>query len=212
MDDSTLALLSADANRARTFPHCGWCARTRHDRIKDATMGLAEPDTTLARTQPLAPGTHQSLVVQGDGNIVIVGGRDLVVTAPVTVADGLPAAEIRTPGQGRTRDPGTRRPLRRRPSLHGRMHQRVAGALLSVFALAAPLSLPFRLPSVVTAQCRDGSPSPSRHRAGTCSGHGGVAEWLYPASHPIWNDPVAARSRAVRPPGDDGLTVSQNTM
>lgn len=34
------------------------------------------------------------------------------------------------------------------------------------------------VPSGATAQCRDGSYSFSKHRAGTCSHHGGVARWL----------------------------------
>jgi len=29
-----------------------------------------------------------------------------------------------------------------------------------------------------TATCRDGTPSMSQHRSGTCAGHGGVATWL----------------------------------
>ncbi|TMA11064.1 MAG: DUF3761 domain-containing protein [Betaproteobacteria bacterium] len=29
-----------------------------------------------------------------------------------------------------------------------------------------------------TARCKDGSMSYSQHRSGTCSRHGGVAEWL----------------------------------
>lgn len=33
-------------------------------------------------------------------------------------------------------------------------------------------------PEGATAQCRDQSYSFSRHRSGTCSGHGGVARWL----------------------------------
>lgn len=33
-------------------------------------------------------------------------------------------------------------------------------------------------PSGATAKCRDGSYSFSQHRRGTCSHHGGVAEWL----------------------------------
>lgn len=33
-------------------------------------------------------------------------------------------------------------------------------------------------PAGATAHCRDGSWSFSQHRSGTCSGHGGVAEWL----------------------------------
>ncbi|HZS20992.1 MAG TPA: DUF3761 domain-containing protein [Pseudonocardiaceae bacterium] len=33
-------------------------------------------------------------------------------------------------------------------------------------------------PSGATAQCKDGSYSFSQHRRGTCSSHGGVAQWL----------------------------------
>lgn len=33
-------------------------------------------------------------------------------------------------------------------------------------------------PSGATAQCKDGTWSFSKHRSGTCSGHGGVAQWL----------------------------------
>ncbi|MCB0941478.1 MAG: DUF3761 domain-containing protein [Mycobacterium sp.] len=33
-------------------------------------------------------------------------------------------------------------------------------------------------PPGATAQCRDGTYSFSTHRSGTCSGHGGVAQWL----------------------------------
>lgn len=33
-------------------------------------------------------------------------------------------------------------------------------------------------PADATALCRDGSYSYSEHRAGTCSGHRGVARWL----------------------------------
>ncbi|AOJ79674.1 hypothetical protein WS86_02870 [Burkholderia savannae] len=35
-----------------------------------------------------------------------------------------------------------------------------------------------RAPEGATARCRDGAYSFSRHRRGTCSGHGGVAAWL----------------------------------
>ncbi|HEY2766290.1 MAG TPA: DUF3761 domain-containing protein [Pseudonocardiaceae bacterium] len=33
-------------------------------------------------------------------------------------------------------------------------------------------------PAGVTAKCKDGEYSFSKHRQGTCSGHGGVAQWL----------------------------------
>ena len=35
-----------------------------------------------------------------------------------------------------------------------------------------------KAPEGATAKCRDGSYSFSQHRRGTCSRHGGVAEWL----------------------------------
>ncbi|PZS37779.1 MAG: hypothetical protein DLM62_17355 [Pseudonocardiales bacterium] len=37
-------------------------------------------------------------------------------------------------------------------------------------------------PAGATARCTDGEYSFSQHRQGTCSGHGGVAQWLYPSS------------------------------
>ncbi|MFZ3350872.1 MAG: DUF3761 domain-containing protein [Xanthobacteraceae bacterium] len=34
------------------------------------------------------------------------------------------------------------------------------------------------VPSGASARCQDGDYSFSEHHSGTCSGHGGVAEWL----------------------------------
>ncbi|MGH8781832.1 DUF3761 domain-containing protein [Paraburkholderia sp.] len=39
-------------------------------------------------------------------------------------------------------------------------------------------SLSRQIPQGATARCRDGTYSFSRHRSGTCSRHGGVADWL----------------------------------
>ncbi|HEX3847352.1 MAG TPA: DUF3761 domain-containing protein [Steroidobacteraceae bacterium] len=36
-------------------------------------------------------------------------------------------------------------------------------------------------PTGATAKCKDGSYSHSQHHSGSCSSHGGVAEWLTPA-------------------------------
>jgi hypothetical protein len=33
-------------------------------------------------------------------------------------------------------------------------------------------------PTGATAKCKDGTYSKSKHHSGTCSSHGGVAEWL----------------------------------
>ncbi|MFM0739140.1 DUF3761 domain-containing protein [Paraburkholderia xenovorans] len=46
-------------------------------------------------------------------------------------------------------------------------------------AVHAPArSLSGKVPAGATARCRDGTYSFSRHRSGTCSRHGGVADWL----------------------------------
>jgi hypothetical protein len=39
-------------------------------------------------------------------------------------------------------------------------------------------SLNSAIPNGASARCRDGDYSFSEHHSGTCSGHGGVAEWL----------------------------------
>jgi len=51
----------------------------------------------------------------------------------------------------------------------------LAAAILGVLASAASSGTP---PPGATARCRDGTYSYSQHRSGTCSHHGGVAEWL----------------------------------
>ena len=56
--------------------------------------------------------------------------------------------------------------------------------LVSAALLLAPNSRAFaQTPSAqsATAKCRDGSLSYSTTRSGTCSRHGGVAEWLVPS-------------------------------
>lgn len=47
--------------------------------------------------------------------------------------------------------------------------------LLGVVATTAAVAAP---PPGATARCRDGTYSYSKHRSGTCSHHGGVAQWL----------------------------------
>jgi hypothetical protein len=37
-------------------------------------------------------------------------------------------------------------------------------------------------PTGATAKCKDGTYSKSQHHSGTCSSHGGVADWLTPAN------------------------------
>lgn len=60
----------------------------------------------------------------------------------------------------------------------------VRHVLVSAALLLAPASRAFaQTPSAQspTAKCRDGTVSYSATRSGTCSGHGGVAQWLVPS-------------------------------
>ena len=63
-------------------------------------------------------------------------------------------------------------------------------------------SAPSNAPAGATALCRDGSYSYSQHHSGTCSYHGGVAQWLVGTS-PSSSEGAAAGSSTV----DVGATV-----
>ncbi len=73
------------------------------------------------------------------------------------------------------------------------------------FLLFASVALPASLlsqapPDGATARCRDGSYSLSAHRRGTCSHHGGVAQWLTPAGAPARTESIAAGQAPAREP------------
>jgi hypothetical protein len=53
-----------------------------------------------------------------------------------------------------------------------------APAAGTAMTAAAPAAAGNTNPAGATAKCKDGTYSKSRHRSGTCSKHGGVADWL----------------------------------
>ena len=54
-----------------------------------------------------------------------------------------------------------------------------SAAKSSVAAKSAPVQAASNTdPTGATAKCKDGTYSKSKHHSGTCSSHGGVAEWL----------------------------------
>ncbi len=81
------------------------------------------------------------------------------------------------------------------PPTMPRMSMKVRVWLVAVCAAAA-LNLAPRLtaqaPAGATAQCRDGSYSFSASRRGTCSHHGGVAQWLTSGQPPTRAESTAA--------------------
>ncbi|HSV02642.1 MAG TPA: DUF3761 domain-containing protein [Phenylobacterium sp.] len=71
--------------------------------------------------------------------------------------------------------PAPRAAARARPSVLSRITRAPTGTAVNT-AAAAPAAP--AAPGAATARCRDGSLSYSRHRSGSCAGHGGVAAWL----------------------------------
>lgn len=61
--------------------------------------------------------------------------------------------------------------------MSGTIRRMLAPLLLLVWFAAPPLS-------AQTARCKDGTTSHSTSRSGTCSGHGGVANWTPAAKQP----------------------------
>ena len=53
-----------------------------------------------------------------------------------------------------------------------------APAAGTAMTAAAPAAAGNTNPAGATAKCKDGTYSKSQHRTGTCSKHGGVADWL----------------------------------
>ena len=60
--------------------------------------------------------------------------------------------------------------------LHKLVHEDVRGTL-NYYVPWPDHPLP-GTPTGATAKCKDGTYSKSQHHSGTCSSHGGVAEWL----------------------------------
>jgi hypothetical protein len=88
-------------------------------------------------------------------------------------------------------------------------------------ALAWPASGMAEAPPGATAQCRDGTYSFSQTHSGTCSHHGGVAQWLDGAAvqaAPTAPAPAAAspgkpiKADPTRTPGEDNPAVTQATI
>ena len=71
-----------------------------------------------------------------------------------------------------TQTPPTQRPRLTLPPVSGKSYVNVDGV-----RVPSPVFSETR-PTGSTARCRDGSYSFSQHRQGTCSHHGGVAEWF----------------------------------
>jgi hypothetical protein len=69
-------------------------------------------------------------------------------------------------------------------------------------------------PAGATTQCADGKYSFSQHRQGTCSGHGGVAQWLSLAAPPppaVSPTPVQTQPRPTPSPTTTAVAPARVT-
>jgi uncharacterized protein DUF3761 len=130
------------------------------------------------------PGVHQNVHVDGNGNTVIVVGRDFIsYSSDASASQPLPNATVKT---------GRAKSSRRWLGAPAGVLTSLTAAILAVTAPQSPLHSRISLiptsvwPDGKTALCRDGWYSQSHHRSGTCSSHGGVARWRFAANDPFW--------------------------
>jgi hypothetical protein len=120
------------------------------------------------------PNVQQTVHNFGDGNFTAIAGRDLYITTSPPPPDPRPSTPPRAP--------------RRRPGKYasGGLFAAVVSLVFAATMLDRPPSPPSVWPEGKTALCKDGEYSPSRHRSGTCSRHGGVVYWRFAADDPFW--------------------------
>src|SRR3954469_11166471 len=135
--------------------------------------------------QNFPPPLNQSVNVIGDNNTVIVAGGNVQTTGvphvdPAESAEGDASAAAGAVPKSDRRTP--KRHWSRRPSGKASAGTMFAVALLSWLVIASSHTpSPRDWPDEKTAFCNDGWFSASHTRSGTCSSHGGVLEWRYPA-------------------------------
>lgn len=144
------------------------------------------------------PNAQQNVHVDGRNNTVIVAMRDVVI--------GPGASHLPRSGRARKHKRGTSRrwfgasagmatsammAMLATWALHPpQVERRLNGdaPLADVRAARAPLQPPAVWPDGASALCGDGRFSESDTRPGTCSRHGGVAQWRYAAEDPHWRN------------------------
>ncbi|HEU0165141.1 MAG TPA: DUF3761 domain-containing protein [Thermomicrobiales bacterium] len=146
---------------------CGGFDIALSQRVPQASVNVPLPPSSQpASTQPGATDTSAPQQDTSGGSIPDNSGSDTTGTSdyPDTSSD-----------QGDTSQPDTAAPQEDTGTYvgdDGCTYTNVSGQQVSCPVQAdSP-------PAGATAQCNDGTYSFSQHRQGTCSGHGGVAQWL----------------------------------
>jgi hypothetical protein len=149
-----------------TTSKAGRGACSHHGGVAAATPAEPARDRQTASKEKESPGDQQPAEVQCKDGTTSRAGRGACShhggVAAATPAE--PAREKAPASDTRDRSEEASRPAESQATPQGR----------------APATAPQRAPAAgqPTARCKDGTMSYSQHRSGTCSRHGGVAEWL----------------------------------
>jgi hypothetical protein len=128
-----------------------------HGGVQKAAAGSATSGAAPAHAAP----THEAPAVAAPATPAVPAGP--AASGPSTCKDGTTSMAT---GRGAcSGHGGVQKPSKSKPTAEGT-------AAAPAVAAAGPAGS--------TAKCKDGTYSKSQHHAGTCSHHGGVAEWLAP--------------------------------
>jgi peptidoglycan hydrolase-like protein with peptidoglycan-binding domain len=134
------------------------------------TLCLGDAGSAVASLQ-------QFLIDDGDGNLAVTSYFGVLTRAAVIhfqTAQGLTATGCTGPlTRARINAIEAQHPEWMTTLSNGNGYTNVTGAQVH-----SPAYLSNGVPAGATAQCRDDTYSFSLHRSGTCSHHGGVAQWL----------------------------------
>jgi len=137
-----------------------------HGGVQKAATAAAPAEPAAAPAAPAAPAASGTPTTCKDGTTSMATGRGACsghggVQKP---SKSKPALDAPTSAPATAATPAAAAP---------------AGAKSSTVSKSAPTATASNTdPTGATAKCKDGTYSKSHHHSGTCSHHGGVAEWL----------------------------------
>ena len=143
-----------------------------HGGVQKAAKTTAAPAAPAAAA-PAAPAASGTPTTCKDGTTSTATGR-----GACSGHGGVPGKAPKEANPRQTRLP-PRRATTAAPATTAEAPAAPAAAKSSTASKSAPTATASNTdPTGATAKCKDGTYSKSQHHSGTCSSHGGVAEWL----------------------------------
>lgn len=150
-------------NETNTIDNAALAAVTSSPVNTISTTVLPTPNTTVEQTMPLV---QTSSINSGEATPVSSTAKTIPPTSTATTTS------TKTPAPSVTAKIVVTQTPKASNSTQNNTYTNVDGQKVK-----SPVQAD-QAPNGATAQCKDGSYSFSQNRRGTCSGHGGVADWL----------------------------------